>query len=172
MRSFRWLIWLLWLVLPLAARADKSKKSSDQVEVWPPEPSDSDSDKPSQPSKPNKSSKKDKSKKSSKDKSKDETATTKEPLNFDDEDEHKAENVDPADKDKAKAEPAENTCEPPFTECKEDCTIEHSNDDTSKLKGMKPLEHCLKKCQAAFDGCEERRAEGLIDERHDDGAER
>jgi hypothetical protein len=143
----------LALLLPSLARAEDKPKPSEAPAIWPPAP---DEDAPKKPAP--------KAKKGGKDaKEKDEPKeNSDEPLPrlTDDEDAHHPAPV--------VNEAPEDPCDAPFDECREDCTITHSNDDTSKMGGRKPLVTCIARCNKARAACEERRSLGLQEKRHDD----
>ena len=150
---WRWAL-SLFLLLPgsIRARADEKPKQDDAPAVWPP-PADEDA-----PKKKPAAAKKD-----SKDKPADPPSDEPLPRLMDEEDD-----VPPPPP--PKPEPPEDRCQAPQDECHENCTIEHSNDDTTKPNGRQGLVTCISRCNKAHAACEERRALGLEEKRRDSTA--
>jgi hypothetical protein len=162
----RWFLLLLPLLVPSVSMA-QDKPKGDSAAVWPPAPDDD---------VPKKAAAKDKSKKAPDDgkdqEAKDDAAATAkeksdEPLPhlLDDPDSSTPRPATPE-----VAEPPEDPCNAPFDECRETCTIDHTNDDTTKVGGGKPLATCLKRCDKAIRTCEERRHLGLTEKGRDEAA--
>ena len=149
---------VLLILLPISVRADDKPKGSEAPAIWPPAPDD---DAPKKPApKAKKGSKEAKEKDADKEAREKESSDEALPHLTDDEDAHHPAVVAP--------EPPEDPCDAPFDECREDCTIDHTNDDTTKVGGRKPLVTCMTRCTKARSTCEERRSLGLQEKRRDD----
>jgi hypothetical protein len=135
---------LLALALPVGASAkDKPKVDSNGVELWPPAPTDETEPKPApKPTPPPDAG----------------------PPRY----QPDPDLDEPPPPPKPRVDVPEDVCQSPFEDCREDCTIEHGNDDSKDKAGRKPLMKCLRHCQESLDNCHERKQLGLHEHGRDE----
>jgi hypothetical protein len=137
--------WAIVLALPLLLAAKKHKKP--EVEIWPPPAPGTDQageeiPKPKPQPKP---------------------VDAGDPYALDPELTAQPKSGPALDDQPAKSGEAEDTCADAFDDCKEDCAISHSQDDTLHVqRGKKlPVEKCLTRCKNRLDTCEEQHEAGF-----------
>jgi len=150
------LLLLLAVFSPLVASAGKSKPKKPDVEIWPPPAPGTDQAGNPEP-KPEKKPAPE--------------PDAGNPLELDPElTESPSERPSHVDDAKpADDEPTPDRCDEDFDDCKEDCSIAHTNDDTLHVKpGQKlPVQKCVSRCKQKHETCEEQLQAGFKD-RNDD----
>ena|SRR5947209_20310209 len=135
--------WAILLAIPLLVAAKKAKKPD--VEIWPPPAPDTDQagvEKPKPKPQP--------------------PVDAGDPYALDPE-LTAPPRSGPSLDGKADQDDDDDRCADTFDDCKEDCAVSHSQDDTLHVqRGKKlPVERCLSKCKKRYDVCEEQREAGF-----------